>query len=329
MPSPLRHSIYFFVLSSLFLGTLKNDTSYWETSTSFLNIICFFLILTIGISHGSLDHIKGYKLLKKYEIKNKINFYLGYLLISIFIIFLWFFLPTFTLVLFLILATYHFGKEDVLYNTSQNFFQFLLLGSPIILAPLSFHFEETLNIFRILYVNNENLINIFYFFDKKNIFKILLIIFLIIGLYIIDHKHLNFLKIERTGGYKDYYVSQFFSIDRQIFILEKVAIIFLNITCHPLIAFTIYFCFLHSIRHSFKLSNELNDKDFKKGFRDFLNKALPLTLIAAILFVVCLIFLTNYYILNEAILKVIFIGLASLTFPHILLEYLIEKNEQK
>ena len=45
-------------------------------------------------------------------------------------------------------------------------------------------------------------------------------------------------------------------------------------------------------------------------------------------FIVCLIFLTNYYVLNEAIYKVIFIGLASLTFPHILLEYLIEKNEK-
>jgi len=329
MPSPLRHSIYFFVLSSLFLGTLKNGSSYWETSTSFLNILCLFLILTIGISHGSLDHIKGYKLLEKYEIKNKINFYLGYLLICVFIIFLWLFLPTFTLVIFLIVATYHFGKEDVLYNTSQNFFKFLLLGSPIILAPLSFHFEETLSIFKILYVDNQNVINILYFFEKKNIFKILLIILLIIGLYIIDHKNRNFHKIKGTGECKDYYVNTFFSVDRQTFILEKFAIIFLNITCHPLIAFTIYFCFLHSIRHSFKLSIELNMNNFKKGFREFLNKALPLTLVTAILFIFCLIFLTNYYVLNDAILKVIFIGLASLTFPHILLEYLIEKNERK
>jgi hypothetical protein len=32
--------------------------------------------------------------------------------------------------------------------------------------------------------------------------------------------------------------------------------------------------------------------------------------------------------LDEAVYKVIFIGLASLTFPHILLEYLIEKYER-
>ena len=37
----------------------------------------------------------------------------------------------------------------------------------------------------------------------------------------------------------------------------------------------------------------------------------------------------NFYKLDEAIYKVIFIGLASLTFPHILLEYLLEKNEKR
>ena len=37
-------------------------------------------------------------------------------------------------------------------------------------------------------------------------------------------------------------------------------------------------------------------------------------------------FLKNYYLLDSAVSKVIFIGLASLTFPHILLEYLIEKK---
>ena len=39
--------------------------------------------------------------------------------------------------------------------------------------------------------------------------------------------------------------------------------------------------------------------------------------------------LDNFYRLDEAIYKVIFIGLASLTFPHILLEYLLEKNEKR
>ena len=305
MPSTLRHSIIFFTLSCLFLGTLKNDLSYWETGSSFLNILCLFLILTIGISHGALDHLKGYKLLDKYKITNNAIFYFGYMLIGSAFIFLWLVFPSFTLLFFLIVAIYHFGKEDLIYSEKPNFFKFLLLGSPIILAPLSFHFEETLNIFKILYIENQNFINALYFFEEKNIFTILLILFLVFGLYFAGSENMK------------------------QFLLEKAGIIILNFTCHPLIAFTIYFCFLHSIRHSFKLSSELNEKDFKKGFREFLNKALPLTLVTAILFIVCVIFLTNYYVLSEAIYKVIFIGLASLTFPHILLEYLIEKNERK
>ena len=58
-------------------------------------------------------------------------------------------------------------------------------------------------------------------------------------------------------------------------------------------------------------------------------KALPLTVITAIIFVLSFYAINNYYSLNSSVLKVIFIGLASLTFPHILLEYLIEKYEKE
>ena len=61
----------------------------------------------------------------------------------------------------------------------------------------------------------------------------------------------------------------------------------------------------------------------------FLKKALPLTILTILLYLITLFYLSNSYELDDAILKVIFIGLASLTFPHILLEYLVEKNERK
>tara|TARA_B100000497_G_scaffold93737_1_gene104954 strand:- start:162 stop:410 length:249 start_codon:yes stop_codon:yes gene_type:complete len=82
------------------------------------------------------------------------------------------------------------------------------------------------------------------------------------------------------------------------------------------------------VRHSFGLIYGINKKNFKTGLNKFLKKALPLTLITALLFMLGVYILTNYYVLDDALLKVIFIGLASLTFPHILLEYLIEKNEK-
>ena len=77
-------------------------------------MVCLFLILSIGISHGALDNQKGKKLkLKLYNIKKSLFFYiLLYSLIGISIIIFWLFFPTMSLILFLVVASYHFGKED-------------------------------------------------------------------------------------------------------------------------------------------------------------------------------------------------------------------------
>ena len=110
--------------------------------------------------------------------------------------------------------------------------------------------------------------------------------------------------------------------------MDFLSLIILNFFLTPVLAFTLYFCFLHSIRHSITLTFEL-DKSFKSGLKKFINKAIPLTFVRRSNIFVSNIFLNNFYKLDEAIYKVIFIGLASLTFPHILLEYLLEKNEKR
>ena len=111
-------------------------------------------------------------------------------------------------------------------------------------------------------------------------------------------------------------------------IMDFFSLIILNLFLSPILAFTLYFCFLHSIRHSITLIFEL-DRSFKPGFKKFIIKAIPLTFVTAVIFLFAIYFLNNFYKLDEAIYKVIFIGLASLTFPHILLEYLLEKNEKR
>ena len=55
----------------------------------------------------------------------------------------------------------------------------------------------------------------------------------------------------------------------------------LNLFLTPVLAFTIYFCFLHSIRHSITLIFEL-DKSFKSGLKKFINKAIPLTFVTSV-----------------------------------------------
>ena len=107
--------------------------------------------------------------------------------------------------------------------------------------------------------------------------------------------------------------------------MDFLSVLILNYFLNPILAFTIYFCFLHSIRHSITLIKKINN-NIKKGFPIFFKKALPLTINTILAYVIGLFFLNNYNELNESIYKVIFIGLASLTFPHILLEYLLKKN---
>ena len=302
----LYHSLIFFLIINIF--SLIIDQSNNEIISP---LICFLLILTIGISHGSLDHSKGKKLLNILNIFNFFYFYLLYVLIGVSVIILWLLLPSATLVLFLIIASYHFGKEDTDFlkdnNIKLNQLFYFLKGILIIVAPLNFHFEETVNIFKLLFLDGENFYVFLGYVENLKIIPIIFMLSLISSMYLFfkNFKFVNF----------------------SIF-LDFFSILILNYYLTPLLAFTFYFCFLHSIRHSISLIFELDRNNFKNGFLIFLKKALPLTLITAILFISSLLVLKNYYVLDNAILKVIFIGLASLTFPHILLEYFLEKNEK-
>ncbi len=269
-------------------------------------ILCLFTILIIGISHGSLDNIKGAKLLKSFGYKSSFLFYFIYLIISFLVIILWLMLPNTTLLLFLIVAAYHFGKEDTVFFFKRKYFiseiLFFLKGSSVIIAPLMFQRDATNEIFKTLN---------FYVFESSIFNNQFLIIFLC----------LSFLSSIYISNKKDISL-------KAIMIMDFLSLIILNYFLTPVLAFTLYFCFLHSIRHSISLIFEL-DKYFKIGFQKFISKAIPLTLATSIMFLIAIYFLDNFYRLDEAIYKVIFIGLASLTFPHILLEYLLEKNEKR
>ena len=286
------HTILLFLLSLSFL-ILRIDFQ-----AKNITIVCFFLIATIGVSHGSLDNFKGNKLLKILKIKNKFLFYLIYIFVSLAVIGSWLIFPLLTLAFFLIVAAYHFGKEDSVFGKVNKFKLLNLLlflkGSLIILAPLYFHHYETIQIFEILGV-------------KLIQYNISLIIILM-SLSLISNFFIN----------KNILLS----------LLDSFTVIILNMNFEPLLAFTVYFCFLHSIRHSLSLVQDINSKNLKKGLISFLKKAFPLTIVTAFGFVIAVFLLNEYYLLDSAILKVIFIGLASLTFPHILLEYLLEKNEK-
>ena len=269
-------------------------------------VFCLFLILILGISHGALDNIKGKKLIRLFGYKSIFTFYFTYILISVLIIIFWLMLPNLILFLFLVVAAYHFGKEDTVFPFERKSLiaecLFFLKGSSVIIAPLLLQPEATNEIFKILNFN---------VFESKIFSNQVLILLLCLSLI------------------SSLYISQKKDVDTKgIMIMDFLSLILLNLFLTPILAFTIYFCFLHSIRHSISLIFEL-DNSFKTGINKFIKKAIPLTIVTGVIFLFAIFFLNSFYKLDEAIYKVIFIGLASLTFPHILLEYLLEKNEKR
>ena len=109
-----------------------------------------------------------------------------------------------------------------------------------------------------------------------------------------------------------------------VLILLEIILIIISFKYIPLIlAFTLYFCFLHSSKHITGLAKELDGDDLINGFRLFAKKAVPLTVLTGI-GAVGIVFFLNHS-LTENIIQTIFIGLASLTLPHILLEVIDKK----
>ena len=298
----LYHSLFFFLLANI-LSIIIDQSKNLIIPHSF----CLFLILTIGISHGSLDNIKGKKLLKSFDIKFMSTFYIGYSLICLFIIIVWIIFPKTLLFIFLIVASYHFGKEDSWGENNSLFIPFelsyFLKGSLIVWLPLWLSFDETLMLFDTLGIKNQEFYNLLIFLSDNKFFPFLVSLSFLVSIT---------LNIE-TGSSKFKYLP------------DVIAVYVLYATFNPLIAFTIYFCFLHSVRHSACLIN-----DMKINLVSFIKKAWPLTMLTAILFFGGIYILTGFQKvdIDSSIINVIFIGLASLTFPHILLEYLLEKNEK-
>ena len=303
--------IFYFTLFTVVLSatTLLTKNIFSFTNETITLFICLFLILSVGISHGALDNYKANKLLKIYRIKNKAIFFIIYIFISVLVIFVWSLYGTFTLLAFLLVASYHFGLEDTSFLHKGNSFLdqifYLIKGSLIIFAPLFFHFDETLKIFETLMLSKAFLT----FLE-------------------IEHWVINLCLFLSFIGYIYFAYRNKFD-DFEVLFLDMLSILILNYIFSPIIAFTVYFCFLHSIRHIISLSNELDKNDFSNGVKVFIKKALPLTVVTALLYFMATFYLSKSYGLNDVIIKVIFIGLASLTFPHILLEYLLDINEKR
>jgi Brp/Blh family beta-carotene 15,15'-monooxygenase len=294
---------FFFLFLICILTVVK---FFFNLLPEYIYLFCFLLVATVGVSHGAYDGKKA-ELLFNNKLKNwKFTFYFTYvaLVISVFII--WYFNSLISLIIFLVLSSLHFGKEDLEIYLDKKYklhlFIFFLKGSLIVLLPLFFNFEQTNLIFNTIIFSKD------YVLLSSNYTKLILILNLLTQilfyLYIYLKKKLN--------------RNDFISIIFEIFLIIIVFYLFT-----PIVAFTLYFCFMHSLKNIFLISNELNPNLFR-GFQIFVKQSLFLTLITFFILIIILLFLIKNNLFENSIEKIIFIGLASLTLPHIILHYIAE-----
>ena len=179
----LNHSFVFFLFCNVFSFKVFKFSNFNISS-----LICLILILIIGVSHGSLDHEKGRKLFKIFNINSISIFYISYISISILVVAIWILMPSLSLIIFLLVASYHFGKEDTQFLISKvsifNQILFFFKGLLIILAPMFFNFDDTVLIFKLILVDNENFYLTLDFIESNKILAIFIILSTLSSIYL-------------------------------------------------------------------------------------------------------------------------------------------------
>ena len=126
-------------IALIFSGTAQ------EKYSVFLFLI---VMLSIGIPHGSVDHLIAFVNPKARKFKNKFTFYLVYLSLILFNVLLWYFEPLLGLGVFLLVSCYHFGEAQIIgYNSTKNKFLNFVIGANILLALFLNNINDILEIF--------------------------------------------------------------------------------------------------------------------------------------------------------------------------------------
>tara|TARA_B100000989_G_C19519816_1_gene463594 strand:+ start:1731 stop:2546 length:816 start_codon:yes stop_codon:yes gene_type:complete len=264
---------------------------------TFLNIISFLLIFFIGLPHGSFDGavaaLVGFKTKMQF-----LQFLLLYLLLFSIVILFWLYFPITALLLFLLMTVFHFGLCDWT-NFKIKKYKYpvsITYGMSVIFGIIFFNEQQSFQIFE--YLTNNKI----YSFQKY--FFITYVCTLLSILYFI---------------YLSYYEPKL-----RIGIIEIFSFLIVFYFFEPLLSFAIYFCFFHTYKHLKHLIS--NVYLFLPNKKFVIYSTLLFTIISWIGGIFIVLFLIQNFNLYESILKVIFIGLAALTLPHMILVDMIYRK---
>jgi|TARA_B100002019_G_scaffold275036_1_gene272551 Brp/Blh family beta-carotene 15,15'-monooxygenase len=258
---------------------------FFGLESSYSILLFLVVMLSIGIPHGSVDHLIAFINPNARKFESKFIFYITYLSLIIFNIILWVISPFLGLLVFLIISCYHFGETQVIgYNPTDNKILNFVIGANIL---LSLFLNNILELQEILYIIPQ--------FATLDLSSFDSVFFLLLSVVILMLSIVNF------------------DIKRKVPLYAEITILYMVFFHTDLLtSFALYFGFCHSLPMLM-----LEFKEFKtENFIKFYLKTLPFTILS-IFFGFLLYQFNNDLLTSDNLILFVFIVISSLTLPHV------------
>ena len=258
---------------------------FFGLESSYSILLFLIVMLSIGIPHGSVDHIIAFINPQARKFESKLIFYVVYLSLIVFNIIIWVISPFLGLLVFLIISCYHFGETQVIgYNPTDNKILNFVIGANIL---LSLFLNNIVELQEILYILPQ--------FSSLDLSGFDSVFFLLISVAILMLSIVNF------------------KIKRKVPLYAEITILYMVFFHTDLLtSFALYFGFCHSLPMLM-----LEFKEFKTdSFMKFYIKTLPFTILS-IIFGFLLYQFNNDLLTSDNLILFVFIIISSLTLPHV------------
>ncbi|WP_226389361.1 Brp/Blh family beta-carotene 15,15'-dioxygenase [Penaeicola halotolerans] len=256
--------------------------------------IFILVMMTVGIPHGSIDHLLAGKQTNRKELFLFFTKYIGIILLYAV---LWYLLPIVSLIVFLIISAYHFGQGHFISHEIKQlkWLTYIIFGAHWLIVILASDPVLTIEIL-------QPIINVYWWEN------IALIVLLVSSIACLTLTFIHKLHVHSK------------------FLTELIGLTVLLYTLPLLLSFALYFGFWHALPTMIQEYKALKNKQADFNLMSFVKQLIPLTLISLI-GITFLLWASQRWLEEEALILLFFILISVITAPHVIvMDRFLEKR---